>query len=506
MLIYLSYLLLNSHYVHGYNYGLGYISSVLRNNGFDVKYFPLWDENDLLEFYESIRKNHPEIIAFSATSSQFPFLQNIARNIRQFSNSFLVCGGAHTTLKPESINSIPELDAIVVGEGEFPMLELAESLSLGKNFQNIKNLWVREGNKIIKNPVRPLIEDLDSLPLPDKSSVDYQKILDKSNGINRFIFSRGCTFKCSYCSNHALSKVYPNKNKYYRYVSPEQAIEQIRYDHLNYDFKQITFDDDTISLNKKWFFKFIDLYKKNFNYPFRCNLRVETVNEDVIRALKEANARKIGIGLEHGNYEFRREVLNRKMSNKQIEEVFSLCNKYKISHDDFIMVGFPGETVELFFDTVRLSRKVQAKGNISIFQPYPSTDLANNCEVNNWLPEKEIFKERIEAVIDFPEFKKEEIQLCADVFPFLISVPFLPLFKSTKYLFALLIVSRVLNKIKKLVLKSLRVFKLVFVKYPANLIEFIPKIKTTSVKKGNDKSDIIDHNILIHPLPEYRIK
>ncbi|MBK7105247.1 MAG: B12-binding domain-containing radical SAM protein [Ignavibacteriae bacterium] len=445
MLIYLTYLQINSYYVHGYNYGLGYIASVLKSNGFNVKYFSIWNLSDIENFYSGINLDKPEVIGFSATSSQFPYLKEISKNIKSFSNSYLICGGAHTTLQPESINQIPELDAIAVGEGEYAMLDLANAIQNKSDFTQIKNLWVRKGNEIVKNPVRPLVENLNLLPFPDKETLDYQKILDISKGNNRFIFSRGCTFKCSYCSNSALSSVYPNKNKYYRFMEPELAIEQIRNDHEKYKFKFITFDDDTISLNKKWFFTFFELYKKNFNYPFRCNLRIETVDEDVVKLLKEAGARNIGIGLEHGNEEFRRKVLNRKMSNEQIKHVFSLVNKYEISHDDFIMVGFPEENRKLFFDTVKLSREVGAKGKPSIFQPYPSTNLANICETNNWMPNKEVYKERYEAVIDFPEFKKEDIQLSSEVFQFLIKYNFLPLFNVTIYLRILLYFSKVQN-------------------------------------------------------------
>ena len=227
MTIYLTYLLIDSLYTHGYNYGLGYIASVLKKNGFLVKYIPIWNKKDLELFYKDIRNENPSIVAFSATSSQFPFLKEISKKIKEFSDSILVCGGAHPTLKPDSILEVPDLDAIVIGEGEYPLLELANSLKNKDDLESIKSLWFRKNGKIITNPVRPLIEDLNSLPFPDKNSLDYQKVLDRSKGVNRFIFSRGCTFKCSYCSNEALSEVYPNKNKYYRFIEPKIAIEQI---------------------------------------------------------------------------------------------------------------------------------------------------------------------------------------------------------------------------------------------------------------------------------------
>ncbi len=105
----------------------------------------------------------------------------------------------------------------------------------------------------------------------------------------------------------------------------------------------------------------------------------------------------------------------------------SLIRKHGISHADFIMVGFPNETVGLFRDTVRLCRKIGARGNISIFYPYPGTELGELCEKNGWLPCKEIYREREEATIDYPGFHKEDIQYAAEAFPFFLKNKALPL-------------------------------------------------------------------------------
>jgi radical SAM superfamily enzyme YgiQ (UPF0313 family) len=427
MKILLVYLVVDSPQNTGYNYGLGYIAAVLKEANHGVDYAVIKNKNDVDNYYEKVRNEKPDIIAFSITTSQFFYLKNIVKVTRDISESFILCGGVHPTLRPECIYDVPELDAIVRGEGEYPLLELANALRAGGDYLNTGNFWFRNGEDIIKNEIRPLIQDIDELPLPDKDCVDYQKIINEAKGINRFIFSRGCPFHCAYCSNKALSSVYPNPHNYFRQRSPEKAIEEIEIDDGKYSFEYIVFDDDTISLNKEWFYSFFNLYKKRFAYPFRCNLRVGTVDSDMMKLLKEAGAKGIGIGIEHGNEEFRRKVLKRNISDRQIIDTFELCDKYGISHNDFIMVGFPFETKELFLDTVRLCRKVSAKGRAGIFQPYPGTDLSNVCEKNDWLPETASFREREESVIDYPMFSKEDIQLCHDVFPYLMRYKFISL-------------------------------------------------------------------------------
>ena len=427
MKIFLVYLVIDSPQNTGYNYGLGYIASVLKEGGHQIDSIVLKNKKDIFEFYEKVKNDNPKIIGFSTTTSQFYFLKSICKELKKISDSFIVCGGVHPTLKPECIQEIPELDAIVRGEGEYPMFELASALENQKEFKDIKNFWFNTQGKIIKNEVRPLISDLDELPFPDKDSLDYQKIIDEANGANRFIFSRGCPFNCTYCSNKALSEVYPDPEHYFRLISPRRAIEEIKRDVEKYKFRYLVFDDDTISLNKKWFFEFFNLYKENFDYPFRCNLRVGTVDSDMMKLLKRAGAQGIGIGIEHGNEEFRKKILKRNITDEQMMDLFRLCNKHGIAHTDFMMVGLPFETKELFLDTVRFCRKVSARGNANIFQPYPGTELSDICEENDWLPEKDRFKERKEAVISYPNFSKREIQLCHNAFPYLLRYKFIPL-------------------------------------------------------------------------------
>jgi radical SAM superfamily enzyme YgiQ (UPF0313 family) len=373
-----------------------------------------------------VQNEHPQLTAFSCTTSQFPHVKQIARHLKAISDTFIVCGGVHATLQPDVICECPHIDAVIRGEGEFPMRELAAALERNEPYEHIKNLWVRADGGIVKNSIRPLIRDLDRLPFPDKTALDYQRVIDEAGGVNRFIFSRGCPFECSYCSNKALSGLY-GSGPYFRQRSPQSAIREIQLDMEKYSFRFVTFDDDTMSLNKGWFYEFFSLYAQHIPYPFRCNLRVGTVDEDMIRLLKDAGVNNVAIGIEHGNERFRKEVLKRNMSNRDIVELFRLCARYGVKTEEFIMVGFPYETKQLFLDTVKLCRAVSAKGGTVIFHPYPKTELGELCAQNGWLPEKDHFREREEAVISYPAFSKEDIQMCNDVSWFLIRYKCIPL-------------------------------------------------------------------------------
>lgn len=435
MKIFLVYLVIDSSQNFEYNYGLGYIAAVLKNKGNDVSYHCLLDKESIIELYRKIEQEKPEIVAFSSTTSQFNYLIDIAKNIKAIARSLLICGGIHATMNPNCIYEISELDAIVRGEGEYPMLELVDALTNNnRDNYNIRNFWFRDGIKIIKNEIRPLTKNLDELPFPYKDSLRYQEAIDRKGGLDRFIFNRGCAFACTYCSNKALNELYGGG--YYRVRNPEKCIQEITLESERFQFESIVFDDDIINLDKKWFYEFFDLYKKTFKYKFFCNIRPDTINLDMVKLLRSAGCIGVNIGVEHGNELFRHKYLGRSMTNRQIKDVFMMFEENGITENwAQLMVGLPFENKKLFMDTVKLSRQlhiqnnIDAQNSISIFTPYPGTELYRVCENSNWLsPDGPLYREREKAVISYPGFHKRDIQLCHDSFDLLIRHKFIPLF------------------------------------------------------------------------------
>lgn len=428
MKIFLVYLVLNSPQDTRYNYGLGYIAAVLKKNGHDVNYFSLKDKNDLNLFYKNARYRKPEVIGFSSTTSQFYYLNEIAKEVKSFSDALIVCGGIHPTLKPDCIYENQFLDCIVRGEGEFAMLDLADTLNKKDSIYNVDNLWIKNSNGIIKNNMRPLIKDLDALPFPDKESLDYQNVIDESGGLNRFIFSRGCAFDCAYCSNKALSDLYGKTGSYLRFISPERAIEQIESDKERYEFDKICFDDDIITINRKWFYDFFAIYKQRIKNKFICNIRPGTATEEMVKILKECGIERAVVGVEHGNENFRKNILNRNITNREIITTFEILKSHGIEHTAQVMVGLPLENKKLFLDTVKLCRRINVKPDniISIFYPYPQTKLNRVCEERGWMPEKRYVRERMEPVLSYPSFTSKQIISCKRIFSILLKYKFIP--------------------------------------------------------------------------------
>ena len=411
-----------------YSCGVGYIAAVLKVAGHEVSYRSLSTLEEVGPMCDRVYRDRPELIGFAATSCQFEHLKQIVPQVRAVSNAVIVCGGIHPTVQPECLEEIPTLDAIVRGEGEFPLLDLVNAVRDRRDYSRIPNLWVRHEGAVVRNELRPLISDLDVLPFPDLEPAETQRAIDDQQGMHRMIFSRGCSFRCPYCSNHALSDIYRGKGTYHRLRSPAKAIEEIQRDADRFKFRFLFFDDDTITLNREWFAEFFTLYPQRFKFPFYCNLRPGTLTRPMAKLLHAAGAKGVALGIEHGDEKFRKSVLGRGHTNAEIRQTVELCRSAGIDEVyGQVMIGLPFETMELHLQTVRLCRSLRIMPFRYVYQPYPGTALAQICAQNDWIPQKPVYVERREAVIDYPQFSRQQIQVCFDVFSVLVRVKFLPL-------------------------------------------------------------------------------
>jgi radical SAM superfamily enzyme YgiQ (UPF0313 family) len=367
------------------------MSAVLKINGHQTSLLHVTKDFSKKKLISDVQRVKPDIIAFSSTTNQLPYVEVYVSWIKENFNLPIVCGGVHATLSPDEVFLFKGIDVACVGEGEYPLLEMVNALEDGNETRRIMNLWVKENGVVTRNPLRPLISNLDELPFPDREIFQYEGMLKRREGEASFLAGRGCPYSCTYCCNHAIRKTYEGKGHYVRVRSVSNVLEEIKHtiDIYGNSVKKVNFDDDTFTLFHKWVKEFCQAYKKVFDYPFSCNVRADTVNREILGVLKRAGCDTIKIGVESGNEWLRQNILKRSMTNEQIITACKTAHELGLNVYVFNMIGLPFETSSMVEETIKLNRQIGPnRVQTSIFFPYPHTELYEVCKQEKFLTDR----------------------------------------------------------------------------------------------------------------------
>jgi len=359
--------------------GIRTISSVLKKAGHEVNMVFMTLSEDYSKFYTKNELNqlirickNSQLIGVSSFVSTAPRAVQIIRHLeKRFPEKPIVWGGIHATISPKEC--IKHCNIVCVGEGEETIIELANAIEKNKPINKIKNLWIKnkETNEIIKNPVRPLIDNLDSIPLPDYDTkehyiLEHHKIRKFSendlDGAIFFLTGRGCPYGCDYCSNSLLNELYNGKRKkIVRWHSPEYIIKgiiELKQKFLTLNYFDIR--DDSFYLRSLQDIKiFCKLYKEKVNLRFKCLANPGTITDEKIKILVDAGCTDIIIGIQ-GEERVNREIYHRNQTNKEVIEAAKILNKYKdklaVMYD--IITCNPYEKPQDIINQIRLLQKI----------------------------------------------------------------------------------------------------------------------------------------------------
>jgi anaerobic magnesium-protoporphyrin IX monomethyl ester cyclase len=428
------------------HFGVSYVSAVLRQHGHHTRLvMPTLESEDVI--FEAIRDFDPGLVCFTSVYSVYHFLAGLAERVkRRHPDICLAVGGPHATLRPEECIT-SAYDVVCVGEGEYPTLELVEQLESGKPPGGIANLWIKQGDRVERNACRPFLEDLASLPFPDRE----MWLPWVANPISRpsFLAGRGCPFQCTYCCNHALRKV--AEGKYVRLRSPANIAEEIlEMKRVLYLMEDSYLEVETLGVDREWALELCSELEKingQFEVPIRygSNLRLAPNIDypELFAALKRANFEFLNIGLESGSERVRREVLKRNYSNQDVVTAVRTAREYGLKIGFYNLIGIPGETPRDFRDTIRLNRACRPDWFLlSIFFPYPGTRLHDVCREQGLL-DRDIDREleRRKPTLDLPGFSKRQIKLRFTWSPLLFNAGHKPMLDILKNVFRSIIFS-----------------------------------------------------------------
>ena len=364
-----------------YSEGLASLSAVLKEGGHSVNLYHLTYMPDKAEFMSRVRSYAPDIIGISIRTSAMPFATEMAVWLDEdVPDIFVWAGMYHPSLAPEEVICLQGIDAVCIGEGESVCLDFVDYFAKNGTLDiAAESFWVKDPNGTVhKNPIRPFITDLDSLPFPDLDIFDYSNLRSNAQqNTAEVIVSRGCIFSCTYCANAQLRSIYPSKTDYARFRSPENAIELLeRVLEKDPSIEYFSFNDAILNVYKDWFYEFTALYKARIKKKYVCNLRIDLLDEQMIKELAESGCYLVTIGLENGNEEYRRKYLQRVMKNEHIVRVSHMLKAEGIIVNAYNIIGLPHETLELSLETIKLNAQMHTDNVIiSMFTPYPTTRL-----------------------------------------------------------------------------------------------------------------------------------
>ncbi|HOA18712.1 MAG TPA: radical SAM protein [bacterium] len=397
------------------------LSAYVKRSGHEASMLPLiipkyLESSHMDDIKHKIEEYRPDFIGFSSYETAFPWITEISHYIKTLWPKIrIIVGGYYATLVPEEVISCPDIDIVCRGEGEIPLDEI---MSDEENRKDILGLWIKRYGEIFKNSVRPLIEDLNSLPYPDREIFDYQEHLNYEPVGERNVkvmATRGCPYQCTYCSNVFLRKNFPNQDKYLRFRSPQNVIDEIKELKSKYIFERVGFHDDNLTLDTNWLKEFSKIYREEINLPFYCATRVERCTDEIIDILKEAGCDLVLLGIESGNEKYRKEMMKRYMSNEEIVNAFKRLKKKGILTWSFVMVGLPDEKRRMILETMWLNLRCNPDFVMaSIFFPLKGTELGDYCYKKNYVNEKKkilVHSYAWDTILNHPFLSSFEIRM-----------------------------------------------------------------------------------------------
>ncbi|MBU89932.1 hypothetical protein CMO94_00190 [Candidatus Woesearchaeota archaeon] len=406
--------------------GLMTLSSILKKAGHETDVV-MTEKEDI---YKRMDEYNPDFLCYTITTGEHQYFLDLNRELKKKYKFLSLFGGIHATFVPETIEE-EGVDCICRGEGDDAILEYVNAIRDGKPYDNIKNLWVkRPDGSIAKNEMRDLISDLDRIPFPDREILTKRDPTLRNIKTRVFFMGRGCPYKCTYCFNTGYNKLSEGKGNIVRMRSVDNVIKEIKEVYEKEKIECAHFYDDTFTLaGKPWLREFAKRMKEEIGIPFVCNVRPNTIDEEMVQILKSGGCYTAWMGVETADDEVRNGLLKRELSKEDMLNACRLFRKYKIKTVPQIMLGLPTkDTFKKDLETLRFCIKLKPTFVCSsIFYPYPSTELYDYSIKNGYFDPNNFTLEsnKISSPLNFDEKTKKKIVNLHKLFGVTVAFPFL---------------------------------------------------------------------------------
>jgi len=352
--------------------GLLTLGAYLRAHDAEVRLVDLTFERDAGSVTRTLRSFRPHLVGVHTKTLTAPRALAVARLARS-AGSVTVAGGPDAATRP-GLYLDGGFDVVVPGEGEPTVVDLARRARDGGSLLGVPGTIVRGAGGPIRGPSRPLIRDLDTLPLPAWDLVDMERYLtswQRATGQRRaaVLTSRGCPFDCSWCSK-------PTFGRSFRQQSPRRVLAELRALRDRYQVDYVRFCDDVFGIHRAWLEELLRrMAEENLGLKFECLARVDLLKPDLLGSMRAAGLERVYVGVESGSQKML-DLMNRGTKLRQVERTAEALRKAGVRQFWFLMLGYPGETEEDIEATFQLFRRFSPEEySVSIAVPIPGTRL-----------------------------------------------------------------------------------------------------------------------------------
>lgn len=361
--------------------GLGYLTAVLRDHGItSVKMLNL--ELDYMEddaFIALLKDESPRIVGFSCMTCSFLSGLKFASLVKKACpNSITVFGGSHPSFQSREIVAEHDfVDIVVRGEGEYTFLELVQKIMNKESLSTVKGITYQANGTVVKTPDRPFIQDMDSIPFPARDMMDVDQYHESVGG--SLITSRGCPWKCLYCST---SQFHGHK---YRPHSAQYVVNEMEMLVKEYGCEKIGIADDLFTFDRKRVIDICDLiHKRDLKVTWGCSVRADTFDRELLEKMHEAGCDVLFIGVETVDDTVMK-TIRKRLKIEKVKEAIKLAKDVGFKIKASFILGLPfqkpeeAEGILQFVEEVGLTPPLDLI-TINMLCPFPGTDLYDDPE------------------------------------------------------------------------------------------------------------------------------
>lgn len=355
--------------------GITYVAAAFEASGADVRIMDyIISKYSAEKLKAEIQDFKPDLVGATSVTMNFSAAAQIIKEVKDYDPSIVtIMGGPHVTFDAKNtLHCYPELDLVVMGEGEQTIMDLMSCGMERKQWRNIRGIAFRWNGRFTSTGVREFIDDIDSIPLPARHLLSHSRYQALGYPIS-IITSRGCPYSCIFCLGRRMVGSKVRRRKASLVVD---EIEQI----LSYGWNRINVADDLFTSDRNSVREMCgEIQRRGLKFTWSAFARVNTIDRATIEMMRDAGCDSVSFGIESGNTEMLKRIRKR-ITIRQVRNAVRICRETGIIGHASFMVGLPGESQKTLQDTREFARSLGILYGYHILAPFPGTTVREDIK------------------------------------------------------------------------------------------------------------------------------